>query len=227
MILLGEGRGEVERGDTLPVSLRSDIESSVIDQLSSLSLSLSPSFSLSFSISLSLSLSYPLSFSMSLSCPGPPLDNSISATPPPPPKPDPAVANPGAVKVAPAAYLGDKGGKPSAGLVPAQSMQQAQGDPRFKPGALVEDAKVKVVSVTAGFPYFGSPTNGCGGVSGKSRPRPGDSGSIDVGLGRGRVSFHRHPGLDPGSACYRRKESEGRPRIKSGVTAWEPIKVVL
>ena len=45
-------------------------------------------------------------------------------------------------------------------------MEEAVGDPRFKSSAMIEDAKVKIVSVTGGYPYFGIPQNGCS--SGKS-----------------------------------------------------------
>ncbi|MFZ5471684.1 MAG: hypothetical protein ACOZIN_19835, partial [Myxococcota bacterium] len=49
----------------------------------------------------------------------------------------------------------------SSGLLPAADLKQAQADPRFRVQGMVEDAKVKVVSVAGGYPYFGIPQNGC------------------------------------------------------------------
>ena len=40
-------------------------------------------------------------------------------------------------------------------------MDEAKQDPRFRTAAMVEDAQVKVVSVSGGYPYFGIPENGC------------------------------------------------------------------
>ena len=46
-------------------------------------------------------------------------------------------------------------------LIPAKSADDAKSDPRFAAAAIVEDAKVKVVSVEERFPFFGIPSNGC------------------------------------------------------------------
>jgi hypothetical protein len=68
------------------------------------------------------------------------------------------------VSATPNAYLS---GTPAAGgMMPANTVKEAEADPRFKASSLIEDAKVKVVNITAGYPYFGIANNGCG--SGKS-----------------------------------------------------------
>ncbi len=46
-------------------------------------------------------------------------------------------------------------------LIPVSSQAEAQKDPRFRSHAVAADAKVKVVSVTGGFPYFSILDNGC------------------------------------------------------------------
>ena len=46
-------------------------------------------------------------------------------------------------------------------LIPASSLAEAQKDPRFRSQVVAEDARVKVVSVSGGFPYFGILDNGC------------------------------------------------------------------
>jgi hypothetical protein len=56
------------------------------------------------------------------------------------------------------AYLGGKG---AASLVPAASADEAKRDPRFVPAAVVEDARVRVISLTDSYPYFGIANNGC------------------------------------------------------------------
>jgi hypothetical protein len=52
-------------------------------------------------------------------------------------------------------------GKPSSGLTPAKTPDEAKSDPRFVSGAIVEDARVKVKSVDQRFPYYGISSNGC------------------------------------------------------------------
>ena len=56
--------------------------------------------------------------------------------------------------------------KGSSGLVPAHSADEAKQDPRFSPASVVEDARVKVVSIGDKFPYYGIANNGC--TQGKS-----------------------------------------------------------
>ena len=41
------------------------------------------------------------------------------------------------------------------------SVDDARKDPRFVPAGLVEDARVKVVSVAEKYPYYGIANNGC------------------------------------------------------------------
>ena len=52
------------------------------------------------------------------------------------------------------------------GLIPAANAEEAKKDPRFASAAMVEDARVKVVSVADKFPYYGISNNGC--TSGRS-----------------------------------------------------------
>ncbi|MEW6434934.1 MAG: hypothetical protein AB1730_25820, partial [Myxococcota bacterium] len=95
----------------------------------------------------------------------PPPATSVAATTPPPTAPSPATTpSPGAAPTqatatSAGAYLGAKAS--AGGLLPARSLDEAKADPRFREGALVEDAKVKVVSVAEKFPYYGIANNGC------------------------------------------------------------------
>ncbi|MEW5743093.1 MAG: hypothetical protein AB1938_29525, partial [Myxococcota bacterium] len=78
---------------------------------------------------------------------------------PVPPSPSPGAAAPTqATATSAGAYLGAKA---AGGLMPARSLEEAKADPRFREGALVEDARVKVVSVADKFPYYGIANNGC------------------------------------------------------------------
>jgi hypothetical protein len=61
-------------------------------------------------------------------------------------------------------YLGGKAAV--GGLIPAANAEEAKKDPRFAAAAMVEDARVKVVSVAEKFPYYGIANNGC--TSGRS-----------------------------------------------------------
>lgn len=45
--------------------------------------------------------------------------------------------------------------------MPANTLAEAKADPRFRFGAIIEDAKVRVVGVSDRYPYFGIPENGC------------------------------------------------------------------
>ncbi|MHB8873483.1 MAG: hypothetical protein ACYC8T_07330 [Myxococcaceae bacterium] len=57
-----------------------------------------------------------------------------------------------------AAVVPSAGGSPRR---PANTLDEAKADPRFRFGAIIEDAKVRVVGVSDRYPYFGIPENGC------------------------------------------------------------------
>jgi hypothetical protein len=65
---------------------------------------------------------------------------------------------------APDAYLGGKAGVGA--MIPARTLDEAKTDPRFAAAGLVEDARVKIISVGDKYPYYGIAQNGCS--SGKS-----------------------------------------------------------
>lgn len=46
--------------------------------------------------------------------------------------------------------------------MPANTIDEAKRDPRFQSAAVDGDARVKIVSVARGYPYFGISDNGCG-----------------------------------------------------------------
>jgi len=93
-----------------------------------------------------------------------PVAATTTTTPPPANTPAPATNTPAATGTTATAtsansYLGGKAAV--GGLIPAASAEEAKTDPRFAAGALVEDARVKVVSVADKYPYFGIANNGC------------------------------------------------------------------
>jgi hypothetical protein len=68
-------------------------------------------------------------------------------------------ARPGPGPSAPPPAIPATGGSPRR---PAATLDEAKADPRFRAGAVIEDAKVRALSVSDRYPYFGIPENGCG-----------------------------------------------------------------